>query len=91
MCRHLETKLSTCRRWVAQYGRTRTSDIKPRKKLEAEIARLKELLAGAELDKPCSGRSLKATSEPKPQERSCWNAACPNLQGRGPAPLNPAA
>ena len=49
--RHLETTPSTWHRWVAQYGGMKASDAKRLKELEGENARLKKLLAEAELDK----------------------------------------
>ena len=51
VCRHLETTPSTRHRWVAQYGGMKASDAKRLKELEGENARLKKLLAEAELDK----------------------------------------
>lgn len=51
VCRHLETTPSTWHRWVAQYGGMKASHAKRLKELEAENARLKKLLAEAELDK----------------------------------------
>jgi transposase-like protein len=51
VCRHLETTPSTWHRWVALYGGMKASDAKRLKELEGENARLKKLLAEAELDK----------------------------------------
>jgi transposase-like protein len=51
VCRHLEATPSTWHRWVAQYGGMKASDAKRLKELEGENARLKKLLAEAELDK----------------------------------------
>jgi putative transposase len=51
VCRHLEIAESTWHRWVAQYGGMKASDAKRLKELEVENARLKRLLADAELDK----------------------------------------
>jgi len=51
VARHLEIAESTWHRWVAQYGGMKASDAKRLKELEAENARLKKLLAEAELDK----------------------------------------
>ncbi len=51
MCRHLEVTESTWHRWVAQYGGMKASDAKRLKELEVENARLKKLVAEAELDK----------------------------------------
>ena len=51
VCRHLQITSSTWHRWVAQYGGMKASDAKRLKELEGENARLKKLLAEAELDK----------------------------------------
>ncbi len=50
-CRFLEIAESTWHRWLAQYGGMKANDAKRLKELEAENARLKKLLAEAELDK----------------------------------------
>ena len=42
---------STWNRWLAQYGGMKANDAKRLKELETENARLKKLLAEAELDK----------------------------------------
>ena len=51
VCRHLEIAESTWHRWLAQYGGMKANDAKHLAELEAENARLKKLLAEAELDK----------------------------------------
>jgi transposase len=51
VCRHLQIAESTWHRWVAQYGGMKANDAKRLKELEIENARLKRLLADAELDK----------------------------------------
>ena len=51
VCRHLEIAESTWHRWLSQYGGMKASDAKRLKELEGENARLKRLLAEAELDK----------------------------------------
>jgi transposase-like protein len=51
VCRYLEIAESTWHRWLAQYGGMKANDAKRLKELEAENARLKKLLAEAELDK----------------------------------------
>jgi len=51
VCRQLEIAESTWARWLAQYGGMKADDAKRLKELEAENARLKKLLAEAELDK----------------------------------------
>ncbi len=51
VCRHLQIAESTWHRWLAQYGGMKANDAKRLKELESENARLKRLLADAELDK----------------------------------------
>ena len=51
VCRHLAIAESTWHRWLAQYGGMKASDAKRLKELEVENARLKKLVAEAELDK----------------------------------------
>lgn len=51
VCRHLEVAESTWHRWLSQYGGMKASDAKRLKELEGENARLKRLVAEAELDK----------------------------------------
>jgi transposase-like protein len=51
VCRHLEVTESTIHRWRNQYGGMTASDAKRLKSLETENARLKKLLAEAELEK----------------------------------------
>jgi len=49
--RHLEITESTWHRWRNQYGGMKADDAKELKELRKENARLKKLLAEAELDK----------------------------------------
>jgi putative transposase len=49
--RHLEVAESTWNRWRAQYGGMKADEAKRLRQLEVENARLKKLLAEAELDK----------------------------------------
>ena len=51
VCRHLAITDSTWNRWISQYGGMKANDAKRLKELESENARLKKLLADAELDK----------------------------------------
>jgi transposase-like protein len=51
VARHLEITTSTWHRWKNQYGGMKAQDAKRLKELEVENARLKKLLAEAELDK----------------------------------------
>ena len=62
VCRHLEIAESTWHRWLAQHGGIKANDAKRLKELETENARLKKLLAEAELDKACSRRPPRETS-----------------------------
>jgi putative transposase len=50
-CRHLEITDSTYHRWRNQFGGMKANDAKRLKELEHENARLKKLLAEAELEK----------------------------------------
>ena len=49
--RHLEVTESTWNRWRSQYGGMKADGAKRLRELESENARLKRLLAEAELDK----------------------------------------
>ncbi len=49
--RHLEVSEATWNRWRSQYGGMKATEAKRLRELEAENARLKKLLAEAELDK----------------------------------------
>jgi hypothetical protein len=49
--RHLEVSESSWNRWRAQYGGMKATEAKRLRDLEIENARLKKLLAEAELDK----------------------------------------
>lgn len=51
VCRELEVTESTFHRWRNQFGGMKANDAKRLKQLEIENARLKKLLAEAELDK----------------------------------------
>lgn len=61
VCRQLEIAESTWHRWMAQYDGMKADDVKRLKELEAGNARLKKLLAEAELDK----EMLKYVAEKK--------------------------
>ena len=49
--RHLEVSESSWNRWRSQYGGMKANEAKRLKELEVENARLKKLVAEAELDK----------------------------------------
>ena len=49
--RHLEVSESSWNRWRSQYGGMKANEAKRLRELESENARLKRLLAEAELDK----------------------------------------
>ena len=51
VCRSLEISEATFHRWRNRYGGMKAGDAKRLKELETENARLKKLLAEAELDK----------------------------------------
>ena len=51
VCKQLEISEPTWHRWVAQYGGMKADGAKRLRELESENARLKKLLAEAELDK----------------------------------------
>ena len=51
VCWHLQIAESSWHRWIAQYGGMKANDAKRLKELEGENAKLKRLLAEAELDK----------------------------------------
>lgn len=51
VCRQFAIAESTWARWLGQYGGMKADDAKRLKELEGENARLKRLLAEAELDK----------------------------------------
>jgi putative transposase len=51
VAKHLEISEATYHRWRAQYGGLKADDAKRLKELTAENARLKRLLAEAELEK----------------------------------------
>lgn len=51
VCRHFGIAESTWARWLNQYGGMNADDAKRLRELESENARLKKLLAEAELDK----------------------------------------
>jgi putative transposase len=51
VCRQFQIAESTWARWLNQYGGMKADDARRLKELEGENARLKKLLAEAELDK----------------------------------------
>lgn len=51
VCREFQIAESTWARWLSQYGGMKADDAKRLKELEGENARLKKLLAEAELEK----------------------------------------
>ncbi len=71
MLRHLEMAESTWNRWRSTYGGMKADAVKRLKELEAENARLKKLLAEAELDEAM----LKELAEGK------W---CPRIVAAAP-------
>jgi putative transposase len=51
VAKHLEVSEATYHRWRVQYGGLKADDVRRLKELEGENARLKRLLAEAELEK----------------------------------------
>jgi putative transposase len=51
VAKHLEVSQATYHRWRTQYGGLKADDVRRLKELEGENARLKRLLAEAELEK----------------------------------------
>ena len=77
VCRHLGIAESTWHRWRNQYGGMKANDAKKRRKLEEENARLRKLLAEAELDKSMPVELVRGSRAP-----------C--MQGGGPSTVDPA-
>ena len=69
VCRHLEIAESTWHRWLAQYGGMKANDAKRLKELEGENARLKKLLAEAELDTSMLKELASGNFDPDPSPR----------------------
>ena len=69
VCRRLEVAEQTYYRWRKEYGGLRTDQAKRLKDLERENARLKKLLAEAELDKAI----LREAARPRLQQRAALN------------------
>ena len=63
--RHLEITESTWNRWLSRYGGMKADDAKRLKELEAENARLKRLLADAELEKAMLKDLAEENGEPR--------------------------
>ena len=75
ICKKLEVAEQTYYRWRKEYGGLRTDQAKRLKDLERENARLKKLLAEAELDKAIL---REAATHP-----NMIRAVCFNIPGRG--------
>ena len=61
VAKHLEVSEATYHRWRAQYGGLKADDVRRLKELEGENARLKRLLAEAELEKDALRELAKGT------------------------------
>jgi putative transposase len=61
VAKHLEVSEATYHRWRAQYGGLKADDAKRLKELAGENARLKRLLAEAELEKDALRELAKGT------------------------------
>ena len=76
VAKQLEVSEATYHRWRAQYGGLKADDVKRLKELEGENARLKRLLAEAELERTPCGSWPRETSEPgTPPPRRAASAA----------------
>ena len=82
VARKLGVTEQTYYRWKREYGGLRTDQAKRLKDLEKENARLKRLLADAELDKasllPCVSDSSPTSTTARPSWRRRWRCS-----GRG--------
>ena len=81
VCRHLEIAESTWRRWVAQYGGMKVHDANRLKELEGENARLKRLLAEAELGKLMLREIAERNFWPR-TANAALSRCCPRGSGR---------
>ena len=61
VAKHLEVSEATYHRWRTQYGGLKADDVRRWKELEGENARLKRLLAEAELEKDALRELAKGT------------------------------
>src|SRR4029450_6764541 len=95
--KHLGVSAATYHRWRAQYGGLKADDVRRLKELEGENARLKRLLAEAELEKDALRELAKgnfvARPAPPPPCRLCsasWPSptAGPAGSSASPAPPN---
>jgi hypothetical protein len=97
VCRHLQIVESTWHRWVARQGGLKACDAKRLQELEGENARVKKLLAEAELDKAMLKEIAEGNFRPRIVVAARGDAAgtvrgvrtlC--VSSRRPAPLHPA-
>lgn len=91
--RHLEIAESTWNRWRSQCGGMKSDQARRPRQLETENARLKKLLAEAELDKSMLKELAEETSDPGAQtaggghaRRSLRGLRTPCLSGRRSEP-----
>src|SRR5271155_212949 len=75
VCRHLEITESTWHRWKNQYGGMKADDAKRLKELEKENARLKKLLAEAELDKSMLKELAEGNFYPRTDAGEQWSCS----------------
>lgn len=87
VCRALEVAAPNYHRWQQLYGGMKATEAKRLKELDQENARLKRLLADAELDKAMLKELAEGASEPgaRPQSRVCSTGSIPGV----PAPCLP--
>ena len=95
--RHLEISEATWNRWRNQYGGMKADGARRLRELETENARLKKLLAEAELDKAMLKELPRETSDPGPPSprrgpvaAAVRGVSAAGLPGGGAAPLDPA-
>jgi transposase-like protein len=84
--RHLEISEQTWHRWRNQYGGLKADGAKRLRELETENARLKKLLAEAELDKAMLKELAEGTSDPGPPP-PCGRRAAAAVRGVAAAGL----
>jgi transposase-like protein len=75
VCRVIEVTQPTYHRWRQQYGGMQAEEARRLTQLEKENARLKKLLAEAELEMQCSRTSPRETSEPGASPQGCHGPA----------------
>ena len=75
VCRVIEVTQPTYHRWRQQYGGMQAEEARRLTQLEKENARLKKLLAEAELEKAMLKDLAEGTSEPGASPQGCCGPA----------------